>query len=116
MDGGSLETGKVMIKMPILGPTKVDKFFRKRDVSAAARNLAQLTADPTIFLLIHKHFARLLTLGKADQFFVNSFSVVYPDPEASHFTARKLQNLDGINLKMSILQEFLMVVTFLNTF
>jgi hypothetical protein len=55
-----------MINMPFSGPTKVDKFFRKRDVSAAARNLAQLTADPTIFLLIHKHFARLLTLGKAD--------------------------------------------------
>jgi hypothetical protein len=62
-----------MKKMPVSGPTKVDKFFRKRDVSASARNLAQLTADPTIFLLIHKHFARLLTLGKADQFFVNSF-------------------------------------------
>jgi hypothetical protein len=60
-----------MTKMPFSGPTKVDKFFRKRDVSAAARNLAQLTADPTIFLLIHKHFARLLTLGKADKFRVN---------------------------------------------
>jgi hypothetical protein len=77
----------------------VDKFFRKRDVSAAARNLAQLTADPTIFLLIHKHFARLLTLGKADQFRVSFFTVVFPDPEVSHFTAGKLQNLDGIIFK-----------------
>lgn len=44
------------------GLTKVDKFIRKRDAAAAARNLSQLAGDPAIFLLIHKHMARLLTL------------------------------------------------------
>ena len=78
--------------MPFSGPTKVDKFFRKRDVSAAARNLAQLTADPTIFLLIHKHFARLLTLGKADQFFVNFFLL--------SIRIRKLHISDMVNYRI----------------
>jgi hypothetical protein len=44
--------------------TKIDNFIRKREASAPSRNLSELVADPAVFLIIHKHFARIISLGK----------------------------------------------------